>query len=321
MADISWKHFEKAVAQFLKAIDPTANVEHDVKKLDIHTKTPRQRDVWLKVKVCNHFPIKIFISCKKYKRKLNQQDIDAFNGEFISSGAQVGVIYSFSGFGDKALQKGKKLDLHCCSLFIDQPADLPKEICLINSYCSTPDLTLHVLAPLDPLWKIETWNDIFKEKVNVNEVSVPLIDSIVESYHSAEKEAIHRANEMFFPPPWSITWTMEDDEKIKSPLKVLLLGKWSVYKGSLSAQLINGSYNFSSGGFVGSVSTPTLDRHQMHPGKDWKLITELPTQEKLCTVPLRTMFFKTIGRLRETLLESYGPKKVISKKIIKNNNV
>src|SRR3990167_7095920 len=92
--DSQWEQFEKAIAAFVQALDPEANVQHDVKLPDIHTRRPRQRDVWIEAKVCKHYPVKIYLSCKRLKRKMNEQDIDAFNGELISSGAHKGVIYS-----------------------------------------------------------------------------------------------------------------------------------------------------------------------------------------------------------------------------------
>ena len=53
---------------------------------DKDTGEPRQRDVWIETKVCDHFPLKILVSCKRYKAKLNQQHLDAFIGELRSSG-------------------------------------------------------------------------------------------------------------------------------------------------------------------------------------------------------------------------------------------
>ena len=84
---------------------------------DKHTGKPRQRDVFIQTKICGIIPVKILISCKKYKRNLNQKDIDHFNGELISSGANKGVIYSYSGFNKNAIEKSKVLDICCCRLY------------------------------------------------------------------------------------------------------------------------------------------------------------------------------------------------------------
>ena len=125
MPDPKWKEFEKAVARFVGALDPKAKVNHDVKLPDFHTSKPRQRDVWIEAKVCNHFPINVLISCKRLKRKLNQKDIDAFNGELASSEARLGVLYSYSGFTVNAIEKAKRLGISCCRLFENKSPDIP----------------------------------------------------------------------------------------------------------------------------------------------------------------------------------------------------
>jgi len=146
--DTGWKEFEVAVADFLKAADPNNNVNHNVYLPDKHTKKRRQRDVFLETNLCGFLPIKVLISCKKYKRKLNQQDIDAFYGELISSGAHKGVIYSYSGFNKNAVEKCKVLEISCCKLYHYQPADLP-EVLLFDYYCCVPKGMISLLGPID----------------------------------------------------------------------------------------------------------------------------------------------------------------------------
>jgi hypothetical protein len=95
--DPPWKLFERAVAQFVAALDPSAIVRHDVRLPDIDTGEPRQRDVWVEAKVCNHYPLKLLISCKHTASPIDSQDMDAFIGERRSAGADKGVMYSLSG--------------------------------------------------------------------------------------------------------------------------------------------------------------------------------------------------------------------------------
>lgn len=87
-----WKDFETAVARFIAALDPDATVKHNVYLPDRDTGHPRQRDVWIEARICGVFPVKVLVSCKRWDRKLNEQDIDAFVGELRSSGAHKGVI-------------------------------------------------------------------------------------------------------------------------------------------------------------------------------------------------------------------------------------
>jgi hypothetical protein len=109
MGDPQWRQFESAVATFVAALDSTATVKHDVRLPDRHTQRPRQRDVWVEARVCQHFPVNVLISCKRWRRTMSQTDIDAFNGECQSAGAQVGVIYAFGGYTKPALEKAEQL--------------------------------------------------------------------------------------------------------------------------------------------------------------------------------------------------------------------
>lgn len=112
-----WKLFELAVARFIKTVGGNARVTHDKRLPDVHTGQPRQRDVWIEWKIAEHYPAKALVSCKYWGEVLDQQDIDHFNGEFLSSGAQIGIIYSRFGYNENAIAKAKHLGFHCCRLF------------------------------------------------------------------------------------------------------------------------------------------------------------------------------------------------------------
>jgi hypothetical protein len=185
-----WKEFELAVARFIEALDPKATVIHDAKLFDIHTNALRQRDVWIEAKVCQHFPIKALISCKRKKRKLDQQDIDAFNGELNSSGAHLGVIYSYSGFSDNAIKKAKKLQISCCRLYRNEPSNIPESIVFSSSYCCTPRMSLSVVAPLDPSWNLKIWRDLFLLIFEDDGAEISALDAIVKIYFIGETEAM-----------------------------------------------------------------------------------------------------------------------------------
>src|SRR4051794_21313108 len=103
-----WEKFELAVATFCQALALNATVTHDVMIPDVDTGLPRQRDVWIEARICDHFVVKILVSCKRYSRKVDSQMLDAFIGELLSSGAHKGVIYSLVGFTRGALAKAKK---------------------------------------------------------------------------------------------------------------------------------------------------------------------------------------------------------------------
>jgi predicted helicase len=129
-----YREFERAVYDFVKALDPSATVLFDHKVPDRDTRTPRQVDVWVEAKLLGHFPVSVLVSCKAHKRKVDIAKMDAFVKEVQSAGASLGVIYSTSGFTPGALRKAKAHGLPCCRLYRDQPADIPQTLFLWN-YC------------------------------------------------------------------------------------------------------------------------------------------------------------------------------------------
>src|SRR4051794_17822445 len=62
-----WREFERAVERFIARMDPAAKVTHNAFTPDGQTQRPRQRDVWVEGTV-GTFPIKVLVSCKRYKR-------------------------------------------------------------------------------------------------------------------------------------------------------------------------------------------------------------------------------------------------------------
>lgn len=69
--------------------------------------------------------LKVLISCKRNKSRKSQQDIDHFSGELMHSGAHMGLLYAHGGFTKPALIKAKALGISCCTLYENQPADMP----------------------------------------------------------------------------------------------------------------------------------------------------------------------------------------------------
>jgi restriction endonuclease len=313
MAEPKWKEFEKAVANFVKALDPKAQVTHDIKLPDSHTSKPRQRDVWVEAKVCYHFPINVLISCKRLKRKLNQKDIDAFNGELFSSEARLGVLYSYSGFAANAIEKAKKLGISCCKLFENESPDIPLNLIFLSSYCCTPRISLSVVSPLDQHWNIKTWNDLFSLQFNAQGSPMAVIDAIVRSYFKGEKEALERAKKNLFPPNWGEILECSEDTPDKKSIKIIIRGNWNIYEGRLEAHLLEGSYNFTSGEFLGSLSTPAIDTQSSHPGPGWNLLDAPPTKRP--SKPIRGVVILSGGNAKGPLLDQLGSRQIVVEKI------
>ncbi len=132
-----------------------------------------------------------------------------------------------------------------------------------------------------------------------------VIDAIVRSYLEGEKEAVRKVKETFFPSNWAKILECIEERPIK---KTIIRGSWHVYEGRLDAHLLKGSYNFSSGEFMGSLSTPFVDTQSSHPGPEWTLLNAPPAKSAL--KPIRGLFIMSGGNAKESLLEQLGPRQM-----------
>lgn len=272
----AWLEFEEAVARFATAMDPRALVRHNAKLPDRDTRRRRQRDVWIEAKVCQHFPVRLLISCKRYRRKLHQGDIDSFVGELLSSRAHKGVIYSYSGFGEAALQKAEAHGICCCRLFQNEPGDIPASLSFTTHYCCAAQIQLTISPLLLPDCGFFTWGDVLEHPLPDGMGLV--VDAISIAFKSAEREAVCAAPRAgVFPRPFEAAVTVPGSGP-RPPLSLLARGKWKFYRSRLEFVLLDGSYSYSSGEFIGRIHGPWIDRLSTDPGAGWEHIDEPPTE-------------------------------------------
>ncbi len=270
-----WEEFEKAVASFVKALTPNAAVRHNVRLPDKHTGQPRQRDVWVEA-VVGMFPVKILINCKRLKRKINQQDMDAFIGELGSSGAHKGVIYAFSGFTDPAITKAKQKGISCCKLYQNSPAELPDSLIFLF-YCCGQSCRISWASPTPDYWGAKKFDDVFLIKNRLDD-SRTVPETLLSTFAEGEEKAVRdAANEGHFPANWTNSVKISRlDQNEASHLIISLEGKWRIYRAKLEAHLLEGSYSFTENVFAGSQTYPSIDMRSVHPGPGWELITNPP---------------------------------------------
>jgi len=275
--EASWREFERAVAKFAAAMDPLAKVQHDVTLPDRHSHRPRQRDVWSEAKICQHFPVAVLVSCKRWRKKIDQGHIDAFCGELASSRAHKGVIYSYSGFTKPALEKASELGLCCCRLYQGEPPEIP-ECLLFHTYHCRSRISLTVAPVPATGWGIETWQDLFDIWMNEGDSRRSVIDNVVEVFLEAEKQCVREAqeSEARIPQPFDTEFRIPTQTDQQVPIRVIVHGTWSFYRAKLEAYLLKGSYSFTSGEYAGEMATPAVDRLSTHPGPGWELMDEPP---------------------------------------------
>lgn len=257
-----WKQFEIAVKNFMEALGVDAQITHDAKLPDVHTGKIRQRDVWIEWKIGNHFPVKALISCKFYNKTLDQQDLDHFNGEFISSGAQIGIIYSKSGFNKNALQKAKVLNFHCCKLYRGEAPEIPEVLILGLAFLIKTKLRFALTGEMEEL---NTWKEVLDYK---NSHIRELVIKEITEYQSLNKDRWERVRD-------GKSTLLEINDK----LKLIVELKDVVYIAKLSSYELKGSYNFSDSSFQGTQSTPSVDTQSDHPGEGWELVQDLPEEQ------------------------------------------
>lgn len=264
-----WREFELAVARFVSAIGQGARVTHDVRIPDSHTGHPRQRDVWVEWSVCGHYPAKALISCKYWSSRLNEQDIDHFNGEFISSSAQIGIVYAKTGFNDLAIEKARVLGFHCCKLYVDEPADIPEALSLGLAFHFRPTFRINVHGDA-PSHGFEKWRDVLELPFGgdtVFEAFVTVFDAHQQNKDPAERWRLMRE------PSVCIAHV---EVSGKAPLDVVFVVSDRKYRAKVEYTMLDGSYNITAGSYLGSEASPWIDTQSAHPGPGWDEIAEIP---------------------------------------------
>jgi hypothetical protein len=96
-ADPAWRAFEKDIANLTARVGAApSSVIYDQKLLGVNSKIPRQIDVYVEGEVSG-IPIAIAIECKRYGRKIDVGDMDAFVGKLRDLAVDKGVFYVHDG--------------------------------------------------------------------------------------------------------------------------------------------------------------------------------------------------------------------------------
>lgn len=298
-----WKSFEKAVAEFCKRLAPDAKVERDTFTPDADTGRPRQRDVWITATIGGFFPVTALISCKHYKRKLNQQDLDAFIGEWRSSKANVGVIYSKSGFSAPAIEKAQAAGVNCCRLYANEPPDIPAAL-ILQFYYWMPILEVAVIEGLEGKTDLK-WRDLYR----YSDEDGSLLDQMNSACSVAAertKQALARGEAR--PNSVSVVHLGFDEQEDTPTFVVRVAHRWRLFKARGSHHAVIGSYSQTHANFTGTVSSPSIDTLSEEPGVGWE---EVPVAEHVLQQSAVHMI-AVRGASRETLLDGLGPCPVVT---------
>lgn len=268
-----WHKFELAVTELLTALDKNAKVTHDVSIPDKDTGKPRQRDIWVEATVCS-FKMTIYVSCKNYNKKLDQQDIDAVIGELISSGANKGIIFSKLGFTEDAILKASKKDIECCSLVnSNNHKKIIPESLIIKQYAQKAHINYY-LNGISNKEQVKVFlNSKYKESNRINS------DIISEYFKELENESLLNNS---VPLSKKLLFTCSEFE---NKIQITLQLDWIYYFSNLTGYYINGFYKFRDTKFEGEIIFPIINKNNPHLGPDWTSC-EKPTSNNFIMITL-----------------------------------
>ncbi len=220
-----------------------------------------------------NIPVKILVSCKCYKRTLNQQDIDHFNGEFSSSGANKAVLYSSSGFNELAIKKARKLDISCMSLFQYEQAGIPDSLAFFDSYLCCPAFYIELDGTEGGL---ALWDDVLDEAADgfSDESLAQRMARTARDDHKLALDRYTRSSRRL--EDWCNRCTWQSERNPSHRMRFSFGVRWVFYKATLEGHLVSGSYSFTDEQFVVSVSTPAIDTLGGEPGPGWERVAERP---------------------------------------------
>lgn len=266
------REYEEAVDAFVRTLDPSAEVIFDHKVPDRDTGSLRQCDVWINAKIGGHWPYSILVSCKDWNKKLDVGEIGKFVDEVRSTGANLGIIYSKTGFTKDALKKAKANSLSCCRLYLNEPPDIP-ELIWFEFFTCNQSLQIKLVNDLSD-YKLDTWNDLFNCEAGEGKEKNTVMDIIKTAYSEGENESLSKAGHAnSFPPHWASELSIHNVHGV-GEVKLHITVFWKKYRAPHEAQLINGSYSLSDGSFVGSFTGPIIDTWSDHPGSIWEEVKD-----------------------------------------------
>jgi hypothetical protein len=296
--------FEQAVCEFARTLDASAEVLFNHLVPDRDTGKPRQCDAWINTSFGQHWPLSILLSCKdrsKSGRRLHSGDIGAFCDEVRSTGANLGVIYTNTGFTSPALEKARANSITCCRLYQDEPADVPTVLCFEQFTCGE-SIRLIVQTDLEEPW-LKTWNDLFEIQPQECRIGATVLDLVCDSFRRREETVVKEAGEAGTFPRDFETQTSVKVEGIEGSVVIRLLCTWKRYRARVEAHFIKGSWSILTGSFRGVIAVPPISMKHGHPGEGWAEIYDVDF-----ALPARSaLAIRHAPDLKRALREEVGP--------------
>lgn len=139
-----WQRYEMSVHEMLAALDPNAEVIHNTRVDGRFSQTKRQIDIWAVGRIVG-LEVSVAVECKRRRRVVDVETVDAFVGKLIDIGADRGLIYSYSGFTNAAVARAIS---HPTPGIAPIALDTPKAVHELKGVPGYPvDLTIQDMPP------------------------------------------------------------------------------------------------------------------------------------------------------------------------------
>jgi len=296
--------FEQAVCEFARTLDASAEVLFNHGIPDRDTGKLRQCDAWINTSFGQYWPLSILLSCKdrhKSGRRLHSGDIGAFRDEVRSTGANLGVIYTNTGFTGPALEKARVNRITCCRLYQHEPADIPTLLCFEQFACGQS--TALVLQTDLQESRLKTWNDLFEIEPEQCGRDATVLDLVCDAFRRGEETVVTEASEAGTFPHDFETQISIKLEAIDGNVVIRLLCTWNRYRARVEAHFVNGSWCLSTGSFRGTIAVPPISMKDAHPGEGWTEISDADL-----ALPARSaLAIRYAPDVKRALREEIGP--------------
>ena len=140
-----WLTYELDVQREVQTMEPLAKVTHDAKLTGTKSGVLRQIDVLAERSMIGA-PLRVVVECKRYTKKLGIGKVDEFVGKLIDTGAQMGILYAYSGVTPGAQARADGQDQP--SVTVRDLAVLVATTTIVSSLSETGPLSLELAGPL-----------------------------------------------------------------------------------------------------------------------------------------------------------------------------
>ncbi|MFO0834410.1 MAG: restriction endonuclease [Phycisphaerales bacterium] len=292
------EQFERVVYEFARELMPEAVVQFDVKVPDVQTGTLRQADAWITLRLGDHIPMSILVSCKDHSRPLDIGEAETFAAEMRSLGATQGVLYSRSGFTEPAVAKARASGVSCCRFFDDAPPEKPSEL-LLSAYVALPGFFFHVEAKGGEAPPELLWRDVLSLHTRIGQDTAP-IAAVIEaaSIGLFNHSDASGANGLVHHGPEDARADFELQPVTGCPpFRISMYIVWAWYYATLNAFRLVGSFNVTAPDFKGKARVPAVPLDGGPLGDGWESCPKPPASDPRARITLRA-----IGLLPQQLL-------------------